>query len=404
MNTVVDQKETDGFQLRLSLFFAALFFSIGCYLPYFPVWLTHKGLSPQEVALVLAVPMWVRVVFAPLISVWADYEGNYRKILIILAIGSLAALCGLGFADGFGWLALIAGVYAIFGSAIIPLSETIAMSASRAKKLHYGRARSWGSFAFIVASFGAGLLVERFDGGVVLWVLLAAGVGIVGAALYLPRPTGEGRLRRAVAKGRFSGAALAVLLKNRLFWLFLVAAGLAQASHAFYYGFSTLHWQSIGMSGGVIGALWALGVIAEIILFVVAGDWLRNKNPLLLIGFGALAAALRWGVSGFDPYSLWVWAPLQVLHAFSFGLVHLGAMFFISDVIDERLGATAQGLHATITAGVIMGALVMASGPLYEWGAAMGYFVMMGCALLAAALLFSLNRCWYGGTWGEARP
>ena len=48
------------------------------------------------------------------------------------------------------------------------------------------------------------------------------------------------------------------------------AASLLQASHAVYYGFSTLDWLGKGFGGTAIGALWALGVLAEIVLFALS--------------------------------------------------------------------------------------------------------------------------------------
>jgi MFS1 family protein len=53
--------------------------------------------------------------------------------------------------------------------------------------------------------------------------------------------------------------------------LFLLAASMIQASHALYYTFGTLHWRAQGFADGTIGALWALGVLAEIGLFAVSG-------------------------------------------------------------------------------------------------------------------------------------
>ena len=64
-----------------------------------------------------------------------------------------------------------------------------------------------------------------------------------------------------------------------------------QASHAVYYGFSTLDWQAAGFDGGAIGALWALGVLAEIALFALSGR-LPALTPLALMLIGA-AGALR---------------------------------------------------------------------------------------------------------------
>lgn len=60
------------------------------------------------------------------------------------------------------------------------------------------------------------------------------------------------------------------------FLLFLLAASTIQGSHALFYAFGTLHWRAQGFADGTIGALWALGVVAEIGLFAVSGRVLAS--------------------------------------------------------------------------------------------------------------------------------
>lgn len=394
MNAVT-APETDGFQFKLSFFYVMLFLSIGCYLPYFPLWLKSRGMEPEQIGFILAASSFMRIIFTPVVSIFADYVGNYRFILIFLAAGSLMCLIGLNFVSGFMALLLVTAAYAIFGSSLLPVTETMAMAALDDGKLNYGRARSWGSFSFIVASLGVGLLVDEQSGVVILPVLVACGGGILFSAVMLPKPQGLGRLRRAVTavKGEFKLSGVLSLLRHPVFWLFLVSSGLGQASHAFYYGFSTVHWKSLGFSGSLIGTLWAVGVIAEILLFLYLGDWLRRFNPALLLLVGAGAAALRWGVTAFDP-ALWLLFPAQALHGLSFGIVHLGAVYFIARAVPKQYGATAQGLYATMAAGLFMGGAVLASGPLYEAIGAMGYLVMAGVAGLSVALGLVLLWSW----------
>ncbi|HOV04288.1 MAG TPA: MFS transporter, partial [Kaistiaceae bacterium] len=57
---------TAGFARRLSFFYGALFLSIGVYLPFFPVWLSSRGLSESEIGAVLAAPLVVRILFTPI--------------------------------------------------------------------------------------------------------------------------------------------------------------------------------------------------------------------------------------------------------------------------------------------------------------------------------------------------
>ncbi len=395
MKKINTQPTDEMFQRRLSLFYSAIFLSIGCYMPYFPLWLNSASLSEQQMAIVLAAPMIVRVFCAPLISLWADYDGNYRRIINCLAIGSFVALWGLCFTEGFYPILIMASINAIFWSAIIPLTETMAIEGARNAKLHYGRARSWGSASFIVGSLLTGMMADQFGAPAILFFLIFAGGLILLAGQALPPSTGKGRLRAAVTKGRFSRQAVKPLLGHPIFWLFLLVAGLGQASHAFYYGFASLHWQSLGLEGGVIGALWALGVIAEIGLFVCAGNQLRRFNPVSLLVIAAVMTMVRWAIMALDP-SLGALIPLQLLHAFSFGVGHLGAMYFIATAIPENLSATAQGLNATVSAGILMGALTYISGPLYAtWGAG-GYGVMALVAGLALILGLVLHRQWDG--------
>jgi len=99
---------------------------------------------------------------------------------------------------------------------------------------------------------------------------------------------------------------------------------------------------AIGPEGyaAVIGLIWPLGVVAEILLFVFSARVVRRIDPVMLIGIGAAACALRWSLMALDPGPL----PLliaQLLHGLTFAVPHLGAMYFILRATPPRLSATA---------------------------------------------------------------
>src|SRR5213078_2455140 len=77
------------------------------------------------------------------------------------------------------------------------------------------------------------------------------------------------------------------LWRDPSFIAVVVAASFVQSSHALYYGFSTIDWQASGFDGSTIGALWALGVIAEIALFAVSARLPAAVTPTLLLLGGA---------------------------------------------------------------------------------------------------------------------
>ncbi len=385
-----------GFAARLSLFYGAIFLLIGFHLPYFPVWLEWRGLSPAEIGIVLSAPLAIRVFFTPVISFAADRSGNRRRVLILLAWGALFAMSLLTLADSFIAILAIAILAALFWTSIMPVTEAIAMDGVRRSGHDYGRMRLWGSLTFIGASFAGGIALQAWGAPAALWLMIAAAGGIAGAAHLLPRPAGKKRLREATALPRIRAEDALSLVRSPLFLLFLAAAGLGQAAHAVYYVFGTIHWQALGIPPGVIGTLWAVGVIAEILLFMFSRRVVAALGTVNLIALAALAGIVRWTITAFSP-PLIVLFPVQILHALTFGAAHLGAVHFISQAIPENVAGTAQGLYAACAVGGAMGAAILASGPLYEAFGGYAYLAMAVLSLVSLVCTGLLARRWRGG-------
>ena len=70
-----------SFAWRLGFLYAALFLVVGCYLPYLPVWLSWRRLDADQIAVLLAAPLFTRILFTPAISFAADRPGDRRWIV-----------------------------------------------------------------------------------------------------------------------------------------------------------------------------------------------------------------------------------------------------------------------------------------------------------------------------------
>ena len=68
-----------------------------------------------------------------------------------------------------------------------------------------------------------------------------------------------------------------------------------------YYGFATLDWSARGFDGPLIGVLWGLGIIGEIVLFAFAARIPAAIGPVALIVIGAGGAVLRWTLAALNP-------------------------------------------------------------------------------------------------------
>lgn len=381
---------------RLAFLYAATFLVVGCYLPYMPVWLHWRGLNADAIAVLLATPLFARVLFTPAISFAADWTGARRAVLIALAWGSLLSFLLLWASNGFWQMFLAMLLLACNWTTIMPLIESVAVSGVRSAGLDYGRVRLWGSGSFIFASFGCGLVIGGFGATAVLPLLVAAGTLMVLGVHLLPREMAARNIAAAPARPRIRLADAVELASSPRFLLFLLAASTIQASHALYYTFGTLHWREQGFHDGTIGALWALGVVAEIGLFTVSGRILATLGASRLLLAAGAAAVVRWALMAGDP-SLFATAVLQCLHAFSFGAAHLAAIYFLTHAVPEDRGTTAQGIYAATVAGLALGLATIASGPLYHLLAGQAYAVMALLALIGAVSARLLEARWRGG-------
>jgi PPP family 3-phenylpropionic acid transporter len=362
-----------GFAWRLALFYAALFVALGVQLPFLPVWLAAKGLDADMIGIVLAIPMIVRVFAIPLATRRADRHDALRMAIVIAAAGAVVGYGVVGLAQGAAAIVMAFVFASVFYTPIMPLADAYALRGLGRLGRAYGPVRMWGSAAFIVGSFGAGLLLDVTAARDLIWLIVAAAV-ITAAAACALKPLGP-----HLGSAPQAGLSLAGgVWRDPAFLAVAAAASLIQASHAVFYGFSALDWRAAGLDGATIAALWALGVAAEIVLFAISGRLPVAPTTLLLVG--AAGAVIRWGAMAFDPPAILL-PPLQCLHALSFGASHLGALGFIARTIPPKLGATAQG-YLAVALGLAMAASMALAGVLYtRWGG-LAYGAM---ALLAAA-------------------
>ncbi len=374
--------------LRHGLLMAAAFLGVGVALPFLAPFLADRGLTATEVAAVLFAGSAVRFLTGPPLGRMADALGDGRRV--VMPCGALAAAGAALFlaADGF-WGLLAAQVLFNLGIAgAVPLAEALWVAAARRHGLDYGRVRAGGSVAFIIAALASGWVAAR-SGYEVVPILLAASYGLTSlAAWWVPAAP-----RDDAAPVRRGGVFPLHLLRTPGFARLVLLSGLLQGSHGAYYGFGSIHWLAAGHSPGIVGLLWAEGVLAEIILFFWASRWFRGVSPRALVLIAAAAVAVRWCGTAATT-ELWALVGLQAMHAVTFGCAHLAAMRWIAERGPAGEGLSAQGLLTALGATAPTAAVTLLSGPLYETFGA-GVFLVaaaMGVAAVPVALGWRAGR------------
>lgn len=389
--------EDRAFAVPVALFYGALFIVYGTHIPFMPVWLDWRGLTAGEISTVMALPLFLRLFVTPSVAVAADRGSRHRRYLIALSWLSLVFVLALTAARSFWPILLFAVPMMIFNSTSMPLIETIAVQGMRLRGLDYGRMRLWGSLTFVAASFLGGIAVTRFGGGAGVW-LVAIGTALTVVAAHALPDRSKNAPRTDVADTDLSlwrAREPRELLAQREFQLFLFATGLVQAAHATFFTFGTLLWQKQGLSATWGGALWAIGVFAEIVLFSFSGRLARKFGAARLIAIGAAASIVRWVVLAMEP-PLAVLIPLQLLHGVTYGASQIGAIHFIHDAIPHDKSGSAQALYATVAAGVAMGCATLIAGWLYATAGFLSYIGMAVIAAISLVAALRLVKIWDG--------
>ncbi len=373
---------------RIAFFYAAYFLVAGVMLPFWPLFLEARGLAATEIGLVLGLTLFIRGLAGPFIGRFADRSGATRGPLVACAAAGLAVTVAFYWTWGFWPLFAVSAAFTLAYAGLLPLGETIALRTVTADS-GYGRVRLWGSVSYLVAAAvgGAVLEIEARPSAALI-------VGMVLATMALTVAGAAGMPARAAATGPPPDAPILSLLRERRFALMILATAAIHGAHAVFYGFSTLHWISVGIAEWVVGLLWAGGVVAEVILFAFGGPVVRRLGPAGLMGLAAVLGIARWAALA-STTELWVLAVTQCLHAFTYGAMHLGAMLFIARTVPAGSANTAQALFAALTNGVGLGVGLLAAGALYAaWGAQ---------AYWAAALVSALGALAVLGLWAASR-
>ena len=359
----------------------------GVQMPFLPLWLKAKGLPVDQIGVILAAMTAVRVVIVPMVARMADARGNRVALMRFGALTAFVAYGALALVHGFWPILAVAVVASLFFAPVFPLAEGFAVDGAHAHGLDYGHIRLWASLSFLAGNLGAGALLTVLPPEATVHLLAAAqGLAVV-AAWLLPQ---EAQAGPRPGSGERPPGGIAALLALPFMPLFLTTVSLAQTSHALLYGFASVQWQGQGFSRFAVGALWAIGVLAEVTLFAAAGRVIARFGIIRVLIIGVAGGVVRWlALAAALPFH-WV-ALVQLLHAASFAMVHLATMHYIRVGIPQPMRNTAQGLYSAI-AGAFMAVMTWICGPLFgELGAA-AFLAMAALSLAALALALRLAR------------
>ncbi|HEY5602627.1 MAG TPA: MFS transporter [Gammaproteobacteria bacterium] len=364
---------------RLSSFYFFYFASVGALVPYWGWYLKSTGFSAHDIGIFMAIIMGTKII-SPNIWGWiADHLG--QRMLIVRAGSLLAALtfAGVLVSHNYWWLLLVMVLFSFFWNAALPQFEANTFNYLGNYTHRYSSIRLWGSIGFIIAVASIGSVLDLQGAGILPVVLLVLFAGIGLTSLLVPEQAAKHFPSEHVALGK--------LLKNPQVFALLVVCFLMQVSHGPYYTFYTIYLVEHGYSSWLTGQLWSLGVIAEVVLFLLMPVLVQRIGLRKLLLLSLVLAAFRWLMIGFYVDSLWLLIVAQLLHAATFGVYHASAIELIHRYFTGRHQGKGQALYSSLSfgAGGAVGSLY--SGMIWDSTGATVAFMIAGATALIAFII-----------------
>ena len=177
------------------------------------------------------------------------------------------------------------------------------------------------------------------------------------------------------------------ILKQPAILAFFTVCFLVILSHGPYYTFYSIYLEQNGYSRTLIGQLWALGVLAEVIVFIFMHRFIPRYGLRLILILSLLLSTLRWLLIGLFPNMITVLLFAQLLHAASFGTFHAAAIAWVHQHFVGKNQARGQALYSSIGfgAGGVLGSLT--SGYLWDNPGPTFTFILAGISTLLATYI-----------------
>ena len=372
---------------RLSSYYFWYFAFIGAFAPFFALYLRARGYSAVEIAVLIAINPVSRI-FGP--NFWGYLADRYRArgtILRWLAVLTVTSFCAVFLHPGFAGMFLVLVVLNTFWSGMMPLAEASTMSLLGQRIGTYGRIRLWGSVGFVLVVIAGGYLFDAFSIRAIEPTVLILLVLTAIATFSLPRDRSPNTHAEHVSVLNLIGRPGVIPMLAGFF--------LMQFSHGPFNAFYSIYLVETGYSKTAVGWLWALGVIAEIVLFLALPRLMKRWTLERILKASVAFAVVRFLLIAWGVKSLAILGLAQLMHAMTFGAFHAASVAAVHRIFRGRNQARGQALYTSLGygAGGTLGTL--ASG--YGWEHLGGAATFSLAAFSAAAALWAFRRATVSG-------
>jgi PPP family 3-phenylpropionic acid transporter len=376
-------------EVRTSAFYATFFTPSGAAVMFLPLWLSGKGITPEQIGLINAVPIVVILAFNLIIGRVADRAKDWRQVIVIGSlIGGIVPI-GLFFVNEFWGILLFWTLAVLPTGAVGPVLDAAAMRLARRNGTDFGTMRAWGTVGFMLFNGLTGYLVVWFGAGV--FVPLFVGLALLRALIgfQLPAFRAPPEQPTLAAMTTAPAARLSDVAKP---WFVLPLLGFCMiyGTHLVLNAFAALLWKGQGIGEDVIGPLIAIASASEAAMMFLWRRFGGTISARKVILFAACASVVRWAIMALEP-GVGVLLVLQLSHGLTYAIGYLGCVHFIANWTSEDIAAETQSLFM-VGQQILSVIALVGFGWLVPGMGAQAFFVAAAFALIGAGCVWASMR------------
>jgi MFS transporter, PPP family, 3-phenylpropionic acid transporter len=329
---------------NLSRFYFVYYFFVGAFVPYWGLYLQAEQFDAADIGILMSLFQISRI-FAPNLWGWlADHTKQRVRWIKLTALLGLIGFTAVFWAHGFWWLFFVMAALSLFTSSTLPLSESLTLAHLATTNGHYSKIRMWGSLGFIVASVILGYAIDWYGIKTLLWFLLGVQITLFMLTFKLPEAV--------IAPHAHDEFSIWSIIKNPTVIALLIGCSLMVTAHGVLYNFYSIYLAKHGYSKGMIGWLWALGVVCEIGIFMLMPKIMArfSLKKIMLASLGL--AVIRFAMIGVAVDNLGLLLIAQSLHAATFGSFHAASIEVITQFFNGRHQAKGQAIYNSVAYGI----------------------------------------------------